>query len=469
MKSILLASVAMVGFAGIAVAQDSETFETTDGVSFSGTATFGYNDTDWDGPRTVEVDKDGNEIPGTEEKNDEDDNVGFYWESDLELDLTRSLDNGLRAGVGFSIDLADDNEGDGQGGALTSSGFVLFLESDDAGIFLGDTSFAAEKYWPDADVDEMAGDGFSEQDGEFVLRGDVIDYGGVNASLSYVLADTNGVRPGTGSEVTKTTDKDGNITRTQTDTFGSGIDQLSLGASFEWGGYTFGVAYQDESDAANRKGSGDDVPGDGGSSDEPAVDGRYSAYDDFVTDQIFGIGAKANIAGFDGAIAYANNMTWEHTSLGILVNYPIGPIGARAYYVMEDGPLSCESTDVEDNPKTDKDEAQIAQNNAECGIDSWGLGFTYENGPVSLEAIYKETSGEVDSVLEGTYDVGNGFMVWAGLVSAGDDYYVAATQDLGGGAQLLVSYGVDDDSSEEDEIGNPEIQEGATVELTLAF
>ena len=390
MKSILLASVAMVGFAGIAVAQDSET---TDGVSFSGSATFGYNDTDWDGAA-----------------NDGDDKVGFYWESDLELDLTRSLDNGLRAGVGFSIDVADDDVGDGQGGALSSSGFVLFLESDEAGIYFGDTSFAAERYWKDADVDEMAADGFSEQDGETVLRGDLIDYGGVNASLSYVVADTEGARPA------------------------GDVDQLSLGASCEGGGYTFGVAYQEESDAANQK---SDL------GEEPAVDGEYSAYDDFNTDEIFGIGLEANIVGFDGGIAYANNMTAGHTSLGILVNYPIGAFGARAYYVMEDGPLESE--------------------------DAWGLGFTYENGPVSLEAIYKETSGEVDSKLEGTYDAGNGFMVWAGLVSGGDDYYVAGTQDLGGGAQLLVSYGVDDDSSEEDEIGNPEIQEGATVEVTLAF
>ena len=405
MKSILLASVAMVGFAGIAVAQDSET---TDGVSFSGTATFGYNDTDWDGDPVA----DDPDTPDEDEAqaNDGDDNVGFYWESDLELDLTRSLDNGLRAGVGFSIDVADDDLGDGQGGALSSSGFVLFLESDEAGIYFGDTSFAAERYWKDADVDEMAADGFSEQDGETVLRGDLIDYGGVNASLSYVVADTEGERPA------------------------GDVDQLSLGASFEWGGYTFGVAYQEESDAANQK---------GGLDDEPAVEGEYSAYDDFTTDEILGIGALANIAGFDGGIAYANNMTAGHTSLGILVNYPIGPFGARAYYVMEDGPLESE--------------------------DAWGLGFTYENGPVSLEAIYKETSGDVDSKLEGTYDAGNGFMVWAGLVSGGDDYYVAGTQDLGGGAQLLVSYGVDDDSSEEDEIGNPEIQEGATVEVTLAF
>jgi len=400
MKSILLASVAMVGFAGIAVAEDHET---TDGVSFSGSASFGYNDTDWDGD--PEFDADGDLL----DANDGDDNVGFYWESDLALTMTRSLNNGLRAGVSFSIDLADDDDFH-QGGALSSSGFVLFLESDQAGIYFGDTSFAAQKYWSDADVDEMAGDGFSEQDGETVLRGDLKDYGGVNASLSYVVADTENERPA------------------------GDVDQLSLGASFEWGGYTFGVAYQEESDAANKK---------GGLDDEPAVAGEYSAYDDFTTDEIFGIGALANIVGFDGGIAYANNMTAGHTSLGILVNYPIGPFGARAYYVMEDGPLESE--------------------------DAWGIGVTYEDGPISVEAIYKETSGDVDSKLEGTYDIGNGMKLWGGIVTGGDDYYVAATQDLGGGAQLLVSYGVDDDHSEEDEIGNPSIQEGATVEVALAF
>jgi outer membrane protein OmpU len=408
MKSILLASVAIVGFAGIAVAEDHET---TDGVSFSGSASFGYNDTDWDGDPVL--DEDGNVV----EENDEDEKVGFYWESDLELDLTRTLNNGLRAGVGFSIDLADDDVGDGQGGALSSSGFVLFLESDDAGIYFGDTSFAAQKYWSDADVDEMAADGFSEQDGETVLRGDVIDYGGVNASLSYVVADTEGERPA------------------------GDVDQLSLGASFEWGGYTFGVAYQEESELV----------------DIDPADRTYDAYDDFETDGIFGIGLLANIAGFDGGIAYAQNMTDDESSLGILVNYPVGPVGIRAYYVMEDGTREVDTNgDGIDDGVVDQE-------------DAWGLGLTYEDGPISVEAIYKETNGDVDSKLEGTYDFGNGFMMWAGLVSGGDDYYVAATQDLGGGAQLLVSYGYDNDESEEDEIGNPSIQEGATVEVTLAF
>lgn len=386
MKSILLASVSIVAFAGAAVAE----------VSFSGSATFGYNDDAYG------------------------DNEGFYWESDLAIELTQELNNGLTAGVTFDIDIADDDDADGLGNPVDSSGFVLFLKSEDAGIYFGDTSFAAQKFWFEDNVDEMAGDGFSEQDGEIVLRGD-LTYGATQASLSYTVADTNGNRP------------DGDV------------DQLSLGAGFQVGGYSFTVAYQEESDA---------VPDD--REDDPATpdvdesetlpdprDGVYGAYDDFNTDEIFATALIAQLIGVDSVIAYASNLTQEHNSLGILVNYPIGPFAARAYYVMEDGPLASE--------------------------DAWGIGATYENGPVTFEAAYKSTDGEDDSRIEGTYDLGNGFMLWAGGVSALEDYYVAGTVDLGGGAQLLVSYGVDDDDSEDDEIGNPDIQKGATVELTLAF
>jgi predicted porin len=366
MKSILLASVSIVAFAGAAAAE----------IAFSGSATFGYND----------------DAVG--------DNDGFYWESDLAVSLTQELNNGLTAGVTFDIDIADDDDADGLGNPLDSSGFVLFLESEEAGIYFGDTSFAAQKFWFEDNVDEMAGDGFSEQDGEIVLRGD-ITWGNVAGSLSYTVADTFGETPS------------------------GDVDQLSLGAGFEVGGYAFTVAYQEESDAA------------------AGVAGVYSAYDDFNTDEIFGVAMIAQLIGVDAVIAYASNLTADHNSLGILVNYPVGPIALRAYYVMEDGPLAAE--------------------------DAWGIGAAYENGPITLEAAYKETNGADDSRIEGTYDIGNGIMLWAGLTTGGDDYYVAGTVDLGGGASLLVSYGVDDDFSEEDEIGNPEIQNGATVELTLGF
>jgi hypothetical protein len=374
MKSILLASVSIVAFAGAAAAE----------VVFSGSATFGYND----------------DPVG--------DNEGFYWESDLAISLTQELNNGLTAGVTFDIDIADDDDGDGQGNPIDSSGFVLFLESEQAGIYFGDTSFAAQKFWFEDNVDEMAGDGFSEQDGEMVLRGD-ITYGTVEASLSYTVADTNGEVP------------DGDV------------DQLSLGAGFVVGGYTFTVAYQEESDAVN-----DD--------DTTAVDERdgvYGAYDDFNTDSIFGIAGIVQLAGVDAVIAYASNLTQEHNSLGIAVSYPFGPVALNAFYVMEDGPLADE--------------------------DAYGIGFFYENGPINVEAAWKSVDGADDSRIEGTYDIGNGILLWAGLTAGGDDYYVAGTVDLGGGAQLLVSYGVDDDFSAEDEIGNPDIQNGATVELTLAF
>jgi hypothetical protein len=366
MKSILLASVSVVAFAGAAAAE----------ISFSGSALFGYND-----------DPIG-------------DNDGFYWESDLALSLTQELNNGLTAGVTFNIDIADSNAGAGDGGVLEASGFVLFLESEQAGIYFGDTSFAAQKFWFEDNVDEMAGDGFSEQDGEFVLRGD-LTYGNVAASLSYTVADKFGETPA------------------------GDVDQLSLGAGFAVGGYAFTVAYQEESDAA------------------AGVAGTYSAYDDFNTDEIFGIAMIAQLIGVDAVIAYASNLTADHNSLGILVNYPVGPVALRAFYVMEDGPLAAE--------------------------DAWGVGLAYENGPLAVEAAYKEVNGADDSRIEGTYDIGNGILLWAGLTTGGDDYYVAGTVDLGGGASLLVSYGVDDDFSEGDEIGNPEIQNGATVELSLAF
>ena len=368
MKSILLASVSVVAFAGAAVAE----------VGFSGSASFGYNDDAYG------------------------DNDGFYWESDLVISFTQELNNGLSAGVDFDIDISDDSEGDGQGNALSSGGFVLFLKSEDAGIYFGDTSFAAQKFWFEDNVDEMAGDGFSEQDGENVLRGD-LTYGDVAASLSYVVTDTDGARPA------------------------GDVDQLSLGAGFAVGGYAFTVAYQEESDAA---------AGVAGS-------GVYGAYDDFNTDSIFGIAMVAQLIGVDSVIAYASNLTQDHNSLGILVNYPIGAFAVRAYYVMEDGPLAAE--------------------------DAWGIGATYENGPFALEAAYKSTNGEDDSRIEGTYDIGNGIMLWGGLTSGGDDYYAAATMDVGGGATVLFSYGVDDDDSEDDEIGNPSIQKGATVEVSLAF
>jgi outer membrane protein OmpU len=420
MKSILLASASVLAFAGVAVAQDSES---TDGVSFSGTAEFGYNDTNGS-----KVDDDNNlALDDNGKPKYEDEKEGFYWESDIAVKLSRELNNGLNASVTFNIDVADDDDTTALGNVLDSSGFVLALTSEDAGIYFGDTKFAAQSFWPDADVDEMNADGFSEQDNEVVLRGEVT-YGTVKGALSYVVADGKGNRPA------------------------GDVDQLSLGAGFAFGGYTFGIAYQDESDAETDTETDLDDP-DTKDVDESLSYGPedYAARNsDFNTDSIFAIGLKAELAGLDSAIAYAQNITDDESSLGIGVSYPIGAFAINAYYVMEDG------TRTEGKKEVDQE-------------DAWGIGATYEDGPITLEAAYKQTNGEDDSRIEGTYDIGNGIKLWAGGVSALKDYYIASTVDLGGGAQLLLSYGVDDDASEEDEIGNPDIQAGATVEVSLAF
>ena len=50
-----------------------------------------------------------------------------------------------------------------------------------------------------------------------------------------------------------------------------------------------------------------------------------------------------------------------------------------------------------------------------------------------------------------------------------NDYYVAASYDLGGGATLLASYGEDDDGDQADEIGGPEYLPGTTVKVTFSF
>ncbi len=158
MKSILLTTTALVAFAGAAVA-DGHT-----SVSFGGDAKLGYNDT----------------------INASDDNdFGFYWEADLNVKMSATLDNGLTAAAKFEFDIVDETNGQ----EAFSDAYVLSLTSDTAGLYVGDTSFAAETRWVSAG--DMESDGFSEQDGENVIRGDVA-VAGIEASVSYTLTNAAG-------------------------------------------------------------------------------------------------------------------------------------------------------------------------------------------------------------------------------------------------------------------------------------
>ncbi len=391
MKSILLATTALVAFAGAAAA-DGHT-----SITFSGNTEFGFNDSDPSATALANPDYN-------------DDEQGFYWNTDIDVTMSATLDNGLTASTSFEIDIVNDTNN----GNISADEWVASLESENAGIFIGDTSFAAETHWVSAG--DMEGDSFSEADGENAVRGDV-NIGPVSASVSYVISDAEGV-----------------IVSDDTD-IGDDVDQLSFGMAAEFGVVTIAAAYQEESvfDAA-------------------LVDTDTVVYDpatangDFNTDEVFGISVAGTFAGATVTVAYAEETNADEQSTGVKIAYPFGPVTATAYYVSEDG-----AGDPEDN---------------------YGLNVAYADGPIAVTADYQDDQGTEKWSLEGSYDVGNGLSVFAGVLNdneGDEDYYVAATYDLGGGAELLVSYAEDDDGDNEDEIGADDYQAGTTVELSFAF
>jgi hypothetical protein len=385
MKNILLSSAAVFAFAGAAAADGHL------GVTFSGVASLGYNDTDVDDTFV------------------DDDNVGFYADLEVTIGLAAELDNGLTAAA--SIDLEDLAAGQdsGENGGDTVIDFELSLTSEMAGLYYGDTQFAAERLWVSAG--DMESDGFSEADGEEALRGEVT-YGNVTAQMSYVLASNGGER---------------NLVEE--------LNQLSLGVSADFGNFNVVAAYQAESDEA------------AGFYDNGAIaPATISDNGDFNDNEVFGLSVGTSFSGADIRLAYAEDNDSE--SIGVQVAYPFGPVTATVYYVSENTPLNDD--------------------------DNYGLTLAYENGPIAAKFDYDNDQGTDKYGLEGSYNVGNGFMVYAGylffdgLVEE-DAFYVAGTYDLGSGAEFLLSYAEADDDEYGDEVGANDYQEGITAELSFAF
>ncbi len=356
MKRILLASTAIALFAGAAAAE----------ITFSGSADLGYND----------------DALG--------DNDGFYSDLDITVGLSQELDNGLTVAASIGVDDFDGSTDNGLN-------YELSLTSDTAGLFYGDTAFAAETHW--ASAGDMEADGFSEADGEVALRGDVT-FGSVSASVSYALADAD----------------DNNNAALG----GDDLEQLSVGASASFGNINVAMGYQ-----------------------EASVAGYNAANGDFNEGEVFGISGGTSFGGADITLAYAEDSTAGTDSTGIKVAYPIGPVTATAYYVAES-----------------------------AGGDNWGVNVAYENGPIAVALDYQDDQGTEKVGIEGSYDIGNGLMAYAGYLTedATDDrFYVAAGYDLGSGAALLVSYAEDASDVDGDEIGAGEYQRGTTVEVSFEF
>lgn len=369
MKSILLASASIVAFAGAAAAE----------ITFGGEATLGYNDT----------------VNAFDDNND-----GFYWDANVAVTMSQELDNGITATATFDFDVAEDSNGLD----LQSGGYLLSLTSDMGGLYYGDTTFAAETYW--ASAGDMEADGFSEADGETVLRGEVM-FGGVTAGVSYNIADA-----------------DGNIVG---DEGGDALDQLSVGATGSFGNFNFALAYQEEAQGVV------------GAYDAEGANG------DFNNDEILGLSVGTSFGGADLTLAYADNQTADLQSTGIEVAYPFGPVTVTAYYVMEDG-----AGDPDDNYGVNVAYASgpisvAVDYQNDQGVDIFAVDGSYDvgNGITVLAGYENDESRE-------------------------EDWYVAGTYDLGSGAALLVSY-AEGETNPDDEIGANDYQEGTTIEVTFEF
>ena len=218
---ILLTTTAIVAFAGAAFADGHA------GVAFSGDFTLGFNDDNDDDDLVVIGDND-----------------GFYWEGDLNVTGTAALDNGVTASASWEFDIVDETNSQD----IISDGVLLSLTTDTAGLYLGETEFAAVSQWTSAG--DMEADGFSENDGENIIRGDV-SIAGFDASVSYVLTHALGNVAGDNGFVDAAFDVDeisaANVALiAATADFQDNseeVDQLSIGVSGDVGMFSMSLAY----------------------------------------------------------------------------------------------------------------------------------------------------------------------------------------------------------------------------------
>ena len=392
MKKILLASTALVGFAGVAAAD----------VSFSGSAELqfkgGGDSIDFTGVVTED---------GAQE--------GLDWDGELDVAFTQDLDNGLSASASFGTEYADG--GTGQGQDLEAKDFLLTLESDAASLNFGNTEFAAVNAW--SGVGDMEADGFSEEDGEVVIRGEV-SMGGIDAQLSYLFDDTS-----------------------------DDLEQLSLGVSSQLAGVDLVIAYQSAIDDVTIDDPTHDLEAGisiaGGSSYRNA---------DLNPNEITAVSAGMTVSGMDLSIGYATQddtpLGGETvTSTGLDISYPVnGATSLGAYYVMEDDGV--DATDDDDN---------------------MGVSVTYDEGPVSLSIAYEDETGTTGIDATVSYDMGNGVSLFAGMAGEQDDdgYYAGGAMDLGSGAEVRLIHVDADNLDADNEYFGDDDPIGTTLSLSFSF
>ena len=168
-------------------------------VTFSGTAKFGYNDTD--------------HKTGVSEG-------AAFSDVDLNIDFSQELNNGFTAAASVELDYADAN----QGNDISASDALVSLTNGDSGIYYGDTDHAAENAW--TAVGSMDNDAFRDADDEMVTRADMA-FGGTKFSVS--LGDDTHLD---------------NPTKAAIPVPGNEKDYISLGISGSAGAFSYALAHQ---------------------------------------------------------------------------------------------------------------------------------------------------------------------------------------------------------------------------------
>jgi hypothetical protein len=203
----------------------------------------------------------------------------------------------------------------------------------------------------------------------------------------------------------------------------SELDQTSVAVKADVAGATVAVAYEEDSTLAEAG--------------------------DFNNDEIFGLSVGFAAAGASFTVAYAEDE--NSNSTGVKASMPVGPVTVTGYYVDES-----------------------------VGDANYGINAKYAADALTVALDYQDDQGVTKVGIDGTYDLGNGLTVLAGMYDQSDDTtaanngtdtYVAASYDLGGGAALLVSY-TDAETAgaiADDEVGGPDYQVGTTVVATFKF
>jgi outer membrane protein OmpU len=343
MKRILLASASLFAFAGVAYADGHSS------VSFGGDAELGFNE----------------EVKS-----------GFFYNADLVVTMSATLDNGLTASATGDLNFAQDTTESTRGTDVVNTSYVLSLSSEMATLSFGDVDPVGDAVWSGVDGSGVAG--FNDGDTHFdvagfdaILRGDVM-YAGVNGYVSFGV-DTSGA----GNDLT-----------------GEDIAAMQLAADGTFGAFGFIFAYQEEFGP---------------------------------TPEIIAVAATASVIGADVKLAFETDGT--ETSIGIGASYPVGPVTLGGYFTSND--IADDSFGISADYASGPISVSAAYD-SDKGTDSVEVDATYDvgNGITALAGVGSDLTNEtVYYYVAGEVDLGGGASF---LLSFADDESAAANDEIGG-------------------------------------